>query len=65
MFFISTPGSKNLIGWEVQQSSPTGNCTLKIGYNPKKPAQMKTLYPMDKSGYRENAAAQLFTDELS
>lgn len=34
VYFESVPGSRNLIGWKVDQPSLRGNCTLRIADSP-------------------------------
>jgi len=48
VYFESSPGSRNLIGWKVDQPSLKGNCTLRIADSPQE-SHLKTLTPLDGS----------------
>lgn len=45
---MSTPGSRNVIGWKVEHHSFNGNCTIRIGDVPDE-RKLKVLHPLDGS----------------
>ena len=47
--FMTTPGSKNFVGWKVMHPAINGNCTVRIGDSPDE-KHLISMHPLDGSG---------------
>ena len=52
--FVTTPGSRNSIGWKVNHPEPQGNSKVRLGMGADE-ADFKVLYPLDKSANKEGS----------